>query len=85
MDFSEVKSLTDMLQMLPNHTSSFLHAGSKFRGTQQSDRQVYKVEVDIKHVDMAESFLCGYLRIEGENHPQQSTRSYPNLCYNLQA
>lgn len=52
-------------QMTPNHTSSFLRAGSKFKGTQQSDRQNYNVEVDIKHVDMAESELCGYLRIEG--------------------
>lgn len=51
--------------MTPNHTSSFLRAGSKFKGTQQSDRQNYNVEVDIKHVDMAESELCGYLRIEG--------------------
>lgn len=52
-------------QMIPNPTSSFLRAGSKFKGTQQSDRQNYNVEVDIKHVDMAESELCGYLRIEG--------------------
>ena len=54
-----------ILQMIPTHTSSFLRNGSKFRGTQQSDKQQYKVEVEIKYVDMAESFLCGYLRIEG--------------------
>ena len=42
-----------------------LRAGSKFRGTQQSDSQKYIVEVDIKTVDMSESFVCGYLRIEG--------------------
>jgi hypothetical protein len=52
-------------QLLPNHTSSFLRSGSKFVGTQQSDRQVYNVDVEIKHVDMAESYLCGYLRIQG--------------------
>lgn len=51
--------------MIPNFTSSFLRAGSKFKGTQQSDRQNYKVEVEIKSVDMNESELCGYLRIEG--------------------
>lgn len=50
---------------MPQHTSSFLHNGSRFVGTQQSDRQVYNVSVDIKHVDMRESFVCGYLRIEG--------------------
>lgn len=36
-----------------------------FKGTQQSDRQVYEVQVEIKYVDMNESFLCGYLRIKG--------------------
>lgn len=58
------KELT-VSQMTPSFTSSFLRAGSKFEGTQQSDRQNYKVEVEIKSVDMNESNLCGYLRIEG--------------------
>jgi hypothetical protein len=52
-------------QILPNFSSSFLRPGSKFKGTQQSDRQVYDVQVEIKDVDMAESSLCGYLRIQG--------------------
>jgi len=53
------------VQLPPSQTSSFLRPGSKFHGTQQSDRQVYDVQVEIKDVDMAESFLCGYLRIQG--------------------
>ena len=64
-----------MGQLLPT-TSSFLRPGSKFRGTQQSDRQVYDVQVEIKDVDMAESFLCGYLRIQGTSpsrHPSNPT------------
>lgn len=63
------------LQLLPNHSSSFLRSGSRFVGTQQSDRQVYNVDVEIKHVDMAESYLCGYLRIQGltEDHPTLTT------------
>ncbi|KAL9610548.1 MAG: hypothetical protein Q9167_004760 [Letrouitia subvulpina] len=63
------------IRLLPNHTSSCLRHGSKFRGTQQSDKQKYEVEVDIKHVDMADSFLCGYLRIEGltDDHPTLTT------------
>ncbi|KAH8697346.1 putative vesicle-mediated transport protein Vid24 [Talaromyces proteolyticus] len=63
------------IRLLPNHTSSFLRAGSKFEGTQQSDHQVYKVDVEIKHVDMAESYLCGYLCIQGltEDHPTLTT------------
>ncbi|KAJ5481582.1 hypothetical protein N7475_000394 [Penicillium sp. IBT 31633x] len=62
------------VRLLPNHTS-FLRSGSKFAGTQQSDRQVYNVDVEIKHVDMAESYLCGYLRIQGltEDHPTLTT------------
>ncbi|KKA22427.1 Vesicle-mediated transport protein Vid24 [Rasamsonia emersonii CBS 393.64] len=62
-------------RLYPNHTSSFLRSGSKFVGTQQSDRQVYNVDVEIKHVDMAESYLCGYLRIQGltEDHPTLTT------------
>ncbi|PGH07717.1 hypothetical protein AJ79_06194 [Helicocarpus griseus UAMH5409] len=63
------------VRLLPNHCSSFLRAGSKFVGTQESDRQIYNVDVEIKHVDMAESFLCGYLRIQGltEDHPTLTT------------
>lgn len=62
-------------RLRPTYTSSFLRPGSKFVGTQQSDRQNYKVEVELKHVDMGASFLCGYLRIEGltEDHPTLTT------------
>jgi len=67
-DFSNVR-------MIPSSPSSFLRAGSRFHGTQQSERQVYDVAVEIKHVDMRESFLCGYLRIQGltEDHPTLTT------------
>ena len=43
-----------------------LRAGSKFRGTQQSEAQQYNVEVDIQTVDISESSICGYLKIEGK-------------------
>lgn len=52
-------------QLKPSSPSSFLRSGSKFHGTQHSERQVYDVQVEIKHVDMRESYLCGYLRIQG--------------------
>ncbi|KAL8929899.1 MAG: hypothetical protein Q9208_001043 [Pyrenodesmia sp. 3 TL-2023] len=55
-------------RMIPLLTSSFLRPFSKFRGQQQSDKQVYQVEVELKYVDMAESSLCGFLKIEGK-HP----------------
>jgi len=62
-------------RVLPSYSSSFLRPGSKFVGKQTSDRSTYEVHVDLKHVDMAESFLCGYLRIKGltEDHPTLTT------------
>lgn len=67
-DFSNVR-------LIPSPTSPFFRAGSRFHGTQQSERQVYEVQVEIKHVDMRESFLCGYLRIQGltPDHPTLTT------------
>ncbi|TAQ87099.1 hypothetical protein B7494_g4563 [Chlorociboria aeruginascens] len=67
-DFSNIR-------LIPSSPSSFLRPGSRFVGTQQSERSRYNVQVDIKHVDMRESFLCGYLRIEGltEDHPTLTT------------
>ncbi|WQF77290.1 Putative vacuolar import/degradation protein Vid24 [Colletotrichum destructivum] len=63
------------MRVIPATASSFLRPGSKFHGTQQSERQVYDVQVEIKHVDLRESFLCGYLRIQGltEDHPTLTT------------
>ncbi|KAJ9143116.1 Glucose-induced degradation protein 4 [Pleurostoma richardsiae] len=63
------------LRVIPSSPSSFLRPGSRFHGTQQSERQVYDVQVEIKHVDLRESFLCGYLRIQGltEDHPTLTT------------
>jgi hypothetical protein len=60
------------MRVIPPPTSLYLHPGSRFIGTQQSERQRYDVEVQIKHVDLRESFLCGYLRIQGE--------LLPNIC-----
>ena len=50
---------------IPTTPSSYLRPGSRFTGTQQSERQRYDVQVEIKHVDLRESFLCGYLKIQG--------------------
>lgn len=52
-------------RIIPTSPSSYLRPGSRFTGTQQSERQRYDVQVEIKYVDMRESFLCGYLRIQG--------------------
>ncbi|KAI5808860.1 vacuolar import and degradation protein, partial [Peziza echinospora] len=63
------------LQLLPSLSCSFLRPGARFTGKQTSDKQEYEVNVEFKHVDMSESFLCGYLRIQGltEYHPTLTT------------
>ncbi|KAK3986569.1 glucose-induced degradation protein 4 [Cladorrhinum sp. PSN332] len=63
------------MRSIPTTSSSYLRPGCKFEGTQQSERQRYDVEVEIKHVDMRESFLCGYLKIQGltDDHPTLTT------------
>ncbi|KAK4200354.1 vacuolar import and degradation protein-domain-containing protein [Triangularia verruculosa] len=63
------------MRSIPTTPSSFLRPGSKFEGSQESERQRYDVEVEIKHVDMRESFLCGYLKIQGltDDHPTLTT------------
>lgn len=62
-------------RLYPHYPSSFLRPGSKFIGTQQSDRQIYNVDVQILTLSVAESSLTGYLRICGltEDHPTLTT------------
>ncbi|KAK9476199.1 vacuolar import and degradation protein-domain-containing protein [Lipomyces japonicus] len=62
-------------RVLTTSESSFLRSGSKFIGTQQSGRSTYEVHVELKHVSMAESFVCGHLHIQGltEDHPTLTT------------
>ena len=78
--YSILQVSANSIQLIQTHSSSMLRAGSKFRGTQQSDSQKYSVEVDIKTVDMSESFICGYLRIEGS----QPTFPPPRTSLNTQ-
>ncbi|KAI2611927.1 vacuolar import and degradation protein-domain-containing protein [Hypoxylon sp. NC1633] len=67
--------LDSNVRIIPSSPSSFLRPGSRFHGTQQSERQVYDVQVEIKYVDLRESFLCGFLRIQGltEDNPTLTT------------
>lgn len=53
-------------QKFGRYQPSCLQAGSVFTGKQCSDSQEYQVKVEIKHVDMDESFLCGHLTIDGK-------------------
>lgn len=67
-----------LMRSIPTTPSSFLRPGSKFEGSQESERQRYDVEVEIKYVDMRESFLCGYLKIQGmTSFPFKRPRSGP--------
>jgi hypothetical protein len=54
-------------------TSSLLYSGSKFEGQQKSKGNSYEVVVNLQHVDMDNSYLCGYLKIKG------LTEEYPTL------
>ena len=65
------------MRVIPTAPSLYLQPGSRFVGTQQSERQQYEVEVEIKHVDMRESFLCGYLKIQGRSHPLPGPWNFP--------
>ncbi|OAL73465.1 vesicle-mediated transporter Vid24 [Trichophyton violaceum] len=62
-------------RLVPDHSSSYFRGGSRFTGTQQSEQQIYTVDVEIKNVDMSESYLCGYLKIKGltPDHPTLTT------------
>lgn len=63
------------IRLTPSSTSSFFRPGSKFTGTQQSDRQIYNVDVEILNVSIPESSVSGYLRICGltDTHPTLTT------------
>jgi Vacuolar import and degradation protein len=62
-------------RLYPHYPSSFLRPGSKFSGTQQSDRQIYNVDVQVLTLSVPESTMTGYLRICGltEDHPTLTT------------
>ncbi|KAK8029838.1 Glucose-induced degradation protein 4-like protein [Apiospora rasikravindrae] len=64
-------------RITPTSYSSFLRPGSKFHGTQQSERQIYDVQVEIKYVDLKESFLCGYLKIQGQFESSTTVKTDP--------
>ncbi|KAI5921494.1 vacuolar import and degradation protein-domain-containing protein [Camillea tinctor] len=64
------------LRTMPTSPSSYLRPGSKFHGTQRSERQAYDVQVEIKYVDLRESFLCGYLRIQGLTQDNPTLTTY---------
>ncbi|TPX56309.1 hypothetical protein PhCBS80983_g04632 [Powellomyces hirtus] len=60
-------------RLIDRHCCS-LFSGSTFTGEQKSGRSSYDVTVEIQHVDMKNSFLCGYLSIKG------LTDDWPDLC-----
>ena len=47
---------TLLLQNIPHQ----LWPNSTFSGSQKSGKSCYNVQVEIKHVDLNHSFLCGY-------------------------
>ncbi|KAI9103149.1 vacuolar import and degradation protein-domain-containing protein [Phlyctochytrium arcticum] len=61
------------IRLIDRHCCS-LFSGSKFTGEQKCGQNSYDVSVDIQHVDLQNSFLCGYLSIKG------LTDDWPDLC-----
>ncbi|KAL2430871.1 hypothetical protein ABEF95_014120 [Exophiala dermatitidis] len=59
----------------PQYPSVTFQPYSKFKGTQQSDRQIYNVEVTILTVDIKQATMSGYLQICGltPDHPTLTT------------
>lgn len=55
--------------------TELLYNGSVFRGHQKSKGNCYDVEVTIQNVDLKNSYLCGYLQINGltEDFPTMTT------------
>ena len=43
-------------------------------GYQKSGKSCYNVEIEIKHINLKDSFICGYLKIKG------LTDDWPQLC-----
>lgn len=52
-----------------------LYSGSRFVGYQKSGKASYPVEIELKHVDLKRSSLCGYLKISGltDEYPELTT------------
>ena len=84
-DFSNVR-------LIPHYPSSLLRPGSHFAGTQQSDRQIYKVDVKILTLSVPQSTVTGYLRIQGLTDQHQILTTFftgeiiggPNQKYTFQ-
>ena len=84
-DFSNVR-------LIPQYPSSLLRPGSHFAGTQQSDRQIYNVDVKILTLSVPQSTVTGYLRIQGLTDEHQILTTFftgeiiggPNQKYTFQ-
>lgn len=84
-DFSHVR-------LTPHYPSSLLRPGSHFTGTQQSDRQIYNVDVKILTLSVPQSTVTGYLRIQGLTDEHQILTTFftgeiiggPNQKYTFQ-
>lgn len=55
-----------------NIQNSYLQPGCKFSGIQQSSKAKYKINVEFKQVDLANSLVIGFLKINGltEEYPE---------------
>lgn len=64
-DLMKEATLSGLDRPVPSTWTSTLCPGALFKGEQRSGRNAYEVSVEIKHVDLENSFMCGYLNIKG--------------------
>lgn len=60
----------------PHYPSSVFQMESKYAGTQQSDRQIYNVNVRILTIDTKQSTCTGYLLIKGLTPEHDTLQTY---------
>ncbi|KAF7244239.1 hypothetical protein EG68_10354 [Paragonimus skrjabini miyazakii] len=64
-------------RVLPHTTiTSCLHDGAVFKGSQKSKGKEYEVEVTIQSVQVAEKWLCGYLKMDNLTKTNASLLTY---------
>nr|CAB3249010.1 glucose-induced degradation protein 4 homolog [Phallusia mammillata] len=75
MEEHEIFPLPPCNSKQPDIINTLLYNGSKFKGHQRSKGNYYDVEVTLQHVDLDNSYVCGYLKISGltEEFPTMTT------------
>ncbi|EGV66456.1 hypothetical protein CANTEDRAFT_91622 [Yamadazyma tenuis ATCC 10573] len=71
----DILSFNNSRYETPRFFNDYLSPNSKFSGMQQSSKNKHKIEVEFKHVDLTNSLVVGFLKIQGlsDEHPEITT------------